>query len=235
MSLYSYPELPADGKLTGIASDPVITIENDAEREVARNTFILKDRSFFYMGRHYVSKIHTSDPAEELKRLENNPLYEKQDIKQLVEFAATDWAKMLGRLRACAVVEKRLAASPPSAEEHAMFVKLVAMHGVVNRKFEEKSGGLERIESIFRSAQKEMRRAKDNRFCTLSAVLNHPWIMTDIGTTLYYDTSPLSWGFCLADGSGLTGGILFHHGGGSGGFPEFSVTLTPTHGWSMHT
>lgn len=52
---------------------------------------------------------------------------------------------------------------------------------------------------------------------------------------LFGDGAPLS--FTWRAG-GLFGGLLFHgpHDGfGSGGAPTFAVTLTPSHGWQIHT
>ena len=61
--------------------------------------------------------------------------------------------------------------------------------------------------------------------------------------TLYPDFAPHSFGFRLErrqeDGSyvhWMSGGLIFHgSGGGSGGAPEYSVSLVPQIGWSVHT
>lgn len=62
---------------------------------------------------------------------------------------------------------------------------------------------------------------------------------------LFKDFAPMSFAFVMerkdADGSYQTwfnGGLIFHgslDGYGSGSAPTFSVTLTPTDGWSVHT
>lgn len=55
------------------------------------------------------------------------------------------------------------------------------------------------------------------------------------------DFAPLSmsWGVVLESGKcPLNGGLIFHgphDGGGNGSFPTLSVSLNPTHGWSLHT
>lgn len=51
---------------------------------------------------------------------------------------------------------------------------------------------------------------------------------------LYYDSAPYSFGFCqrYPDGRpGIIGGLIYH------GSPDesFSVTMTPTIGWQIHT
>ncbi len=63
--------------------------------------------------------------------------------------------------------------------------------------------------------------------------------------TLYRDGAPYSFGFSIEalgeDGTWrhwFDGGLLYHgphDGHGSGAPPTFAVTLTPTHGWSIHT
>ena len=53
--------------------------------------------------------------------------------------------------------------------------------------------------------------------------------------TLFSDFAPLSLTF---SSSFLHGGLIFHgpvDGYGSGSAPTFSVTLSKTHGWSLHT
>jgi hypothetical protein len=61
---------------------------------------------------------------------------------------------------------------------------------------------------------------------------------------VYPDWAPRSFGFTVQtrgrDGewnASLVGGVIFHgaDGGGNGGAPTFSVSLTPTDGWSIHT
>ncbi len=52
---------------------------------------------------------------------------------------------------------------------------------------------------------------------------------------LHTDFAPLS--FCFFAG-GYHGGLIFHgpdDNYGAGGAPTFSVTLTKTHGWAIHT
>ena len=58
---------------------------------------------------------------------------------------------------------------------------------------------------------------------------NHPCEIS-----LYYDHAPYSFGFTqrYPDGRvGIVGGLLYH------GIPDrsFAVTLTPFHGWQIHT
>lgn len=63
----------------------------------------------------------------------------------------------------------------------------------------------------------------------------------EVRVCLYKDFAPLSLSFILRDEDGvafMNGGVIFHgehDGGGSGGAPTFSVSLTPTSGWSLHT
>lgn len=62
---------------------------------------------------------------------------------------------------------------------------------------------------------------------------------------LYKDWAPYSFEFVMLrrDSNGeykrwFNGGLIFHgnhDGGGNGGAPTFSVCLTPTDGWSIHT
>jgi len=57
---------------------------------------------------------------------------------------------------------------------------------------------------------------------------------------LYKDFAPLSFYFEVidADRQILNGGIIYHGShdrGGDGGAPTFSVNLTPTQGWAIHT
>lgn len=52
---------------------------------------------------------------------------------------------------------------------------------------------------------------------------------------LFKDFAPHSFEFAA---DGLCGGLIFHgshDGGGNGGAPTFSVSLTPVDGWSIHT
>jgi len=57
---------------------------------------------------------------------------------------------------------------------------------------------------------------------------------------LLTDFAPLSfsWAIYKGDRCMLTGGMIFHgpHDGfGSGSAPTFSVSLSPEHGWQLHT
>jgi len=62
---------------------------------------------------------------------------------------------------------------------------------------------------------------------------------------LGYDWAPYSFSFLMMkkDSNGefqpwFNGGLIFHgphDGGGNGGAPTFSVCLSPTDGWSIHT
>ena len=58
---------------------------------------------------------------------------------------------------------------------------------------------------------------------------------------LYTDFAPYSFYWVCLDPDGnrwMNGGLIYHgahDGGGSGGAPTFSVCLTPTNGWSIHT
>ncbi len=68
-------------------------------------------------------------------------------------------------------------------------------------------------------------------------------------TTLYKDFAPYSFGFEIErksrDGGTpvawvhmMTGGLIYHgkhDGGGNGGAPTYSVSLSPADGWSIHT
>jgi len=64
----------------------------------------------------------------------------------------------------------------------------------------------------------------------------------DADVYLYKDFAPMSLFFAISSnlciGTVLHGGLIFHgqHDGyGSGSAPSFSVTLTPTDGWAIHT
>ena len=66
--------------------------------------------------------------------------------------------------------------------------------------------------------------------------------LPDLWTTeLYADFAPYSflWSeFSPSHHRGLSGGLIFHgkhDRGGDGGAPTFSVNLTPSHGWQIHT
>jgi hypothetical protein len=61
---------------------------------------------------------------------------------------------------------------------------------------------------------------------------------------LFKDFAPQSFYFIMEKKKGDTwvrwfnGGLIYHgphDNGGDGGAPTFSVNLTPTHGWSVHT
>lgn len=61
---------------------------------------------------------------------------------------------------------------------------------------------------------------------------------------LYTDFAPHSFGFTMEvkrDGEWVrwfNGGLIYHgphDNGGDGGAPTFSVNITPTNGWSVHT
>lgn len=61
---------------------------------------------------------------------------------------------------------------------------------------------------------------------------------------LYPDFAPYSFGFLMTVRSEgvyrdwFNGGLIYHgphDRGGDGGSPTFSVSLEPTHGWSVHT
>ncbi len=58
---------------------------------------------------------------------------------------------------------------------------------------------------------------------------------------LYSDFAPYSFAWTEFDPTHrrcLNGGLIYHgshDGGGNGGAPSFSVCLTPTSGWSIHT
>lgn len=65
---------------------------------------------------------------------------------------------------------------------------------------------------------------------------NYPGTVHKIAT----DFAPRSFGFTryVNDNPTTSGGIIYHgkHDGyGSGGAPTFSVSMTPTTGWSIHT
>jgi len=62
-----------------------------------------------------------------------------------------------------------------------------------------------------------------------------------IDTTISTDFAPYSFYFVRVDKAGMfkgNGGIIFHgthDNGGDGSAPTFSVNLTPTVGWAIHT
>lgn len=66
--------------------------------------------------------------------------------------------------------------------------------------------------------------------------------MYDLIVHLYEDFAPFSFYFVMNEMDDKTrfmnGGIIFHgshDGGGNGGAPTFSVNLTPSSGWRIHT
>jgi hypothetical protein len=76
----------------------------------------------------------------------------------------------------------------------------------------------------------------ESRLTDLTAYLPDGWTVE-----LYTDFAPYSFfwtEFNPTGKRGLIGGLIFHgqhDGGGNGGAPTFSVCLTPTSGWSIHT
>jgi len=70
----------------------------------------------------------------------------------------------------------------------------------------------------------------------LTAFLPDGWTVE-----LYTDFAPYSFfwtEFSPTRQRGLAGGLIYHgphDGGGNGGAPTFSVNLTPTNGWCIHT
>jgi len=82
-----------------------------------------------------------------------------------------------------------------------------------------------------------------DRLAYLDTYANHEEDRTKC--MLGYDWAPYSFSFTMMvrNESGeyepwFHGGLIFHgphDGGGSGGAPTFSVCLTPTDGWSIHT
>jgi hypothetical protein len=76
----------------------------------------------------------------------------------------------------------------------------------------------------------------ESRLSDLTAYLPDGWIVK-----LYSDFAPCSFfwmEFAPTGRLGLIGGLIYHgphDGGGSGGAPTYSVNLTPTTGWCIHT
>jgi hypothetical protein len=76
----------------------------------------------------------------------------------------------------------------------------------------------------------------ESRLSDLTAYLPDTWTVE-----LYTDFAPFSFfwtQFSPTRQRGLIGGLIYHgrhDGGGNGGAPTFSVCLTPTAGWSIHT
>lgn len=67
------------------------------------------------------------------------------------------------------------------------------------------------------------------------------YLPDDWTVELYTDFAPYSFfwtEFSPTRQRGLIGGLIYHgqhDGGGNGGAPTFSVNLTPTNGWCIHT
>jgi len=76
----------------------------------------------------------------------------------------------------------------------------------------------------------------ESRLSDLTAYLPDGWTVE-----LYTDFAPYSFfwtEFSSTGQRGLIGGLIYHgqhDGGGNGSAPTFSVCLTPTSGWSIHT
>jgi hypothetical protein len=85
--------------------------------------------------------------------------------------------------------------------------------------------------------------AKERKDNSLQDCLNRLQLVDenmDTITSIYDDFAPLSFYFVRNKGETFrgNGGIIFHgkhDNGGDGGAPTFSVSLTPTNGWSIHT
>jgi len=105
-----------------------------------------------------------------------------------------------------------------------------------------------RLQEAIRFA-KDVNKWKDTECCLfdnlryLSTYANHAGKKTRCD--LYVDFAPMSFSFMMniKDKDGIwkkwfNGGLIFHgsiDGYGSGSSPTFSVCLTPTDGWSIHT
>ena len=82
-----------------------------------------------------------------------------------------------------------------------------------------------------------------NQRAQLDAQLNRLFDFLPDGWTveLYSDFAPYSFAWTEFDPTHrrcINGGLIYHgshDGGGNGGAPTFSVCLTPTTGWSIHT
>ena len=76
----------------------------------------------------------------------------------------------------------------------------------------------------------------EKRLAELTAFLPDDWTVE-----LYSDFAPYSFfwtQFSPTRQRGLIGGLIYHghhDGGGNGGAPTFSVNLTPSNGWCIHT
>jgi hypothetical protein len=96
----------------------------------------------------------------------------------------------------------------------------------------------EHLAAVREFADKTNQRAQlEEKLDQLTRYLNNPgWTVE-----LYTDFAPMS--FIWAEYSpehqrGMLGGLIYHgahDGGGNGSAPTFSVNLTPSNGWSIHT
>lgn len=82
-----------------------------------------------------------------------------------------------------------------------------------------------------------LREQFESRLADLTTYGPNDWIVE-----LHEDNAPFSfiWNEYnpITHQRGMLGGLIYHgqhDGGGNGGAPTFSVNLTPTNGWSIHT
>ena len=95
----------------------------------------------------------------------------------------------------------------------------------------------EYLEEVRQFADRTNQRQQfESRLSDLAAYLPDGWTVE-----LYTDFAPYSFfwtEFSPTGQRGLIGGLIFHgqhDGGGNGSAPTFSVNLTPSNGWSIHT
>jgi hypothetical protein len=95
----------------------------------------------------------------------------------------------------------------------------------------------EHLEAVRAFADRTGQRAQfEQCLIDLTAYLSDLWMVD-----LFSDFAPLSffWSqYNPAGQRGLSGGLIYHgehDRGGDGGAPTFSVCLTPTSGWAIHT
>jgi hypothetical protein len=95
----------------------------------------------------------------------------------------------------------------------------------------------EHLQAVRDFADKTNQREQfENRLDELTTFLTDLWTVE-----LHTDFAPYSffWSqYNVAGQRGLSGGLIYHgqhDGGGNGGAPTFSVNLTPSNGWSIHT
>lgn len=88
--------------------------------------------------------------------------------------------------------------------------------------------------------EEQLRFAGEHEDMSLQNCIMRFFLYGDEEVRISNDFAPRSFYFQLMNGDkcGMNGGIIYHgnhDNGGDGSSPTFSVNLTPTKGWSIHT